>query len=69
MECLRVAKLPEGDGWRYEIKQDGYRVIAVVDGNTVLLYSMKGLNYGREFPQVAFALKTLRPRCMFEKIK
>ena len=66
MECLRVAKLPEGDGWRYEIKQDGYRVIAVVDGNTVLLYSMKGIDYAREFPQVAFALKTLKRRMVLD---
>lgn len=43
MECKRVSKLPEGDDWLYEIKQDGYRVVGLVDGSTALLYSMFGL--------------------------
>jgi DNA ligase D-like protein (predicted ligase) len=60
MECMRVPKLPEGDGWLYEIKQDGYRAIAVVDASTVLLYSMSGLDYTQQFPHIAFALKNLR---------
>jgi bifunctional non-homologous end joining protein LigD len=62
MECKPVAKLPEGADWTYEIKQDGYRVIAVLDGSTVLLYSISGLDYTRDFPQVAFALKSLREK-------
>jgi bifunctional non-homologous end joining protein LigD len=66
MECQRVPKLPEGDDWLYEIKQDGYRVIAVVDGNTVLLYSMSGLDYSREFPHVAFALKSLKRKMVLD---
>jgi len=60
MECKRVAKLPEGDDWLYEIKQDGYRVIGLVDGSTTLLYSMSGLDYTRQFPHIAFALKNLK---------
>jgi ATP-dependent DNA ligase len=59
MECHRVAKLPEGPDWLYEIKQDGYRAIAVLDGNTVLLYSISGLDYTHEFPHIAFALKNI----------
>jgi bifunctional non-homologous end joining protein LigD len=57
MQCRRVPKLPEGDGWLYEIKQDGYRAIAVVDGNSALLYSMSGLDYSSQFKPVIFALK------------
>jgi len=45
MECKRVPKLPEGDSWLYEIKQDGYRIISVLDGSTSHLYSMAGLDY------------------------
>ena len=59
MECKRVPQLPEGSGWFYEIKQDGYRAIALVDRSTVRLYSISGLDYTREFPQIAFALRTL----------
>jgi hypothetical protein len=28
MECLAVAKLPDGPEWVYEIKLDGYRALA-----------------------------------------
>lgn len=62
MECQRVAKLPEGERWVYEPKQDGYRVIAVIDGNASLLYSMSGLNYTSRYPHIAEALKWLKLR-------
>src|SRR5689334_21760217 len=60
MECKRVSKLPEGKDWVYEIKQDGYRAIGLVDGNSAMLYSMSGQNYTSDFPHIAFALKNLR---------
>jgi bifunctional non-homologous end joining protein LigD len=62
MECQRVAKLPEGERWVYEPKQDGYRVIAVIDGNTSVLHSMSGLNYTKKYPHIAEALKWLKLR-------
>lgn len=33
MECQCVPRLPEGGDWLYEIKQDGYRAIALVTGS------------------------------------
>jgi len=60
MECQRVAKLPDGEQWVYEPKQDGYRVIAVIDGSTSVLHSMSGLNYTAKYPHVAEALKWLK---------
>ena len=60
MECKRVSKLPEGDAWVYEPKQDGYRIIAVIDGASPLLFSMSGLNYTAKYPHVAEALKWLK---------
>lgn len=59
MECKRVPILPEGEDWFYEIKQDGYRAIGLVDGRSAMLYSMSGKDYSSEFPQITFALKTL----------
>jgi bifunctional non-homologous end joining protein LigD len=59
MECKRVPKLPEGDDWVYEIKQDGYRAVGLVDGNSALLYSMSGRDYSTEFRHITFALKNL----------
>jgi bifunctional non-homologous end joining protein LigD len=66
MECQRVPKLPEGGDWLYEIKQDGYRVIAVVDGSTVVLYSISGLDYTPEFPHIAFALRDLKLKLILD---
>jgi len=60
MQCTRVERLPEGDDWLYEIKQDGYRAIAIVDGNSAMLYSMSGLNYSEQFPHIVFGLKGIR---------
>jgi DNA ligase D-like protein (predicted ligase) len=59
MECRRVSKLPEGDDWLYEIKQDGYRAIGIVDGNSAFLYSISGQDYSSQFRQITFALKSL----------
>jgi len=34
MLATRVAALPEGSDWEYEVKWDGYRIEAVKDGKT-----------------------------------
>src|SRR5438477_6599029 len=60
MECKRVPKLPEGQDWVYEIKQDGYRAIGLVDGNSALLYSISGQAYSSQFREIVFALNNLR---------
>jgi ATP-dependent DNA ligase len=46
--------LPEGDGWAYEPKLDGFRAIAFVDGDTVALQSRNGKPLERYFPEVGF---------------
>ncbi|MGZ6708977.1 MAG: ATP-dependent DNA ligase [Solirubrobacteraceae bacterium] len=45
--------LPEGDGWAYEPKWDGFRAIAFVDGDAVELQSRNGKPLTRYFPEVA----------------
>jgi bifunctional non-homologous end joining protein LigD len=55
MECRRVPKLPEGVDCVYEIKQDGYRAIGLVDGNSAFLYSMSGQDYSSQFRHITFA--------------
>jgi ATP-dependent DNA ligase len=49
------AQLPEGDGWAYEPKWDGFRAIAFVDGDEVYLQSRNGKPLSRYFPEVTFA--------------
>ena len=46
--------LPEGEGWVYEPKWDGFRSIAFVDGDTVHLQSRNGKPLTRYFPELAF---------------
>src|SRR4051795_11149492 len=48
------AQLPEGDGWAYEPKWDGFRSIAFVDGADVHLQSRNGKDLTRYFPEVCF---------------
>ena len=35
MEALLAAELPDGDGWQYEPKWDGFRCLARRDGDEV----------------------------------
>src|SRR4051812_14231356 len=46
--------LPEGDGWAYEPKFDGFRAIAFVDGDDQHLQSRNGKPLSRYFPEVRF---------------
>ena len=51
---------PGGDDWLYELKWDGYRLIAAValDGS-VRLASRNGLDWSERFPEIAAALAAL----------
>ncbi len=48
------ANLPEGEGWAYEPKWDGFRAIAFVDGDNSHLQSRSGKELSRYFPEVSF---------------
>jgi ATP-dependent DNA ligase len=48
------ARLPEGEGWAYEPKWDGFRAIAFVDGGDVYLQSRNGKALRRYFPELKF---------------
>ena len=49
----RSAKeLPDGEGWLYEPKWDGFRTIAFRDGDSVYLQSRGGKQMNRYFPDV-----------------
>jgi len=54
-QLARSAKeLPRGEQWCYEPKYDGFRAIAFVDGDELLLQSRGGKPLGRYFPELAF---------------
>jgi ATP-dependent DNA ligase len=52
--ALSRKELPTGEGWVYEVKLDGFRCIAFVDGDDVFLQSRGGKPLGRYFPELAF---------------
>jgi len=59
--------IPEGDGWRYEPKWDGFRVIAFKDGDDVFLQSRNGQPLARYFPEVVTLLREGAPaRCVLD---
>jgi ATP-dependent DNA ligase len=45
-------ELPEGEGWRYEPKFDGFRTIVFRDGDDVQLQSRNGRPMNRYFPEI-----------------
>ena len=51
-----VGKAPEGDNWLYEVKYDGYRILAFLEGNTVRLITRNGNDYTERFSEAASSL-------------
>jgi ATP-dependent DNA ligase len=49
-----AAELPDGEGWLYEPKLDGFRAIAFVDGDESYVQSRNGKPLGRYFPELRF---------------
>ena len=45
-------EVPEGEGWSYERKLDGFRAIVFVDGDDVTIQSRSGKPLGRYFPEI-----------------
>jgi bifunctional non-homologous end joining protein LigD len=56
MSPIRVDALPLGEEWRYQLKWDGYRVIASVDQGKVKLFSKNMLPANGMFPEIVEAL-------------
>ena len=52
-------KPPGGEKWRHEVKFDGYRMQARIDGDNVRLLTRKGLDWTDRFSAVAAALREL----------
>jgi len=59
MLLLRTDKLPEGDGWLYEVKFDGYRALAIKSGGQVRLRSRNDKDFTKRYPGVVAALREL----------
>ena len=62
MEARTAERLPEGQGWQYEPKWDGFRCLAFRDGAEVDLRSKSGQPLARYFPDVVERVRGLGPR-------
>lgn len=60
MEMRAVAAIPDGPGWLYEPKWDGFRCLAHRDGHQVALSSKAGQPLARYFPEIVDALEAIQ---------
>jgi ATP-dependent DNA ligase len=59
--------LPEGEGWLFEPKWDGFRTLVFRDGEEILLQSRDGKPMNRYFPELLVPLAaTLPERCIVD---
>jgi bifunctional non-homologous end joining protein LigD len=56
MLLLRTDKLPDRDGWLYELKLDGFRTIAFKTGGKVYLRSRNNKDFTTKYPGIGSAL-------------
>jgi ATP-dependent DNA ligase len=59
MEARHVAALPDGPGWQYEPKWDGFRAIVFKDEADVFISSRGELPFARYFPELVEAAAKL----------
>ena len=64
MQPTQVKQPFHRDGWVYEEKIDGWRMLAYKDGRTVRLVSRNGVDHTRRFPELAAALAALPGRTL-----
>src|SRR5712691_9849950 len=59
--------LPEGDGWQFEPKWDGFRTLVFRDGDEIVLQSRDEKPMNRYFPELIAPLAaTLPKRCVVD---
>ncbi len=67
MLAKAAAALPEGEGWLYEPKWDGFRAIVFRDGDEILTQSRDLKPLDRYFPELAEPLRAALPeRCVVD---
>ena len=67
MLAKRVDELPEGKGWIFEPKWDGFRALIFRDGSELLIQSRDAKPLNRYFPDVAETLlKQLPAQCVLD---
>jgi len=60
MEALLASELPDGNGWQFEPKWDGFRCLARREDQEISLTSKSGKPLARYFPEVVDMLRQLK---------
>jgi ATP-dependent DNA ligase len=67
MLAKRVESLPEGDGWIFEPKWDGFRALVFRDGDEIYIQSRDEKPLNRYFPELLDPLRSSLPaRCVLD---
>lgn len=67
MLSKRVEEIPEGEGWIFEPKWDGFRTLIFRDGEEILIQSRDGKSLNRYFPELLEVLRSQLPaRCVLD---
>ena len=61
MEARSASQLPDGPGWQFEPKWDGFRCLAFRAGDEVEIKAKSGKSLSRFFPEVVSNLRSLAP--------
>lgn len=59
MLATLIEKPFDSNEWVFEIKWDGYRAVAEIQKDNVMLYSRNDLNFNSQFPEIAESLKKI----------
>ena len=60
MKCLPKKEMPEGAGWIYEIKFDGYRALSICKGGEAIILSRNNKPLSERFPSLVEALSKVK---------
>ena len=63
--CKLATKAPSGPQWGHEIKLDGYRMAARIEGGRVKLLTRSGLDWTAKCPATAAAIAKLKVRTAY----
>lgn len=66
MEARSANALPDGEGWQYEPKWDGFRALVACDDGAVEIHSRNQLPLERYFPELLDPIRSLGANVVFD---
>jgi bifunctional non-homologous end joining protein LigD len=66
MSPISIDQLPDGADWSFQLKWDGYRMVAEIEDGQVRLYSKNMLPVNAKFPEITEACSRLKGRLLLD---